>query len=379
MPKIRKLYMLIFVLVFLTGCVEKNIIEDLGIVTVFGFDKDDEKGLTKATTVIFQFNPDISEASQIIESEGSTFREIKKNANKKSAYKIVAGQLRTVLFGQSVAEEGVFHLLDTLERDASISDKLYVTMTDMSASEVLSASNYEQAPNIGTYIQELLDTAIDEEEMMSSTLHEFLRDYTMAGIDPMIPILGVENGKVYIKEMALFQNDRYVGEFNLDEMFYAQTLMKRIGDGVIEVQLPMEKFKKHLKPHEKIESETFQVVLNQLKSHSDIKLTDSQSLSYDIQLKIKGRLTEMSERVSLNDEKVVRLLEDEICTQIENELYKVIAKTQELKTDVFGFGRIYNSKMRNEQLTSDEWREIYPEINVSISVDTTVNRYGIIQ
>ncbi|WP_027963810.1 hypothetical protein [Halalkalibacillus halophilus] len=77
------LFFIIGSLMFSSACVEENLIEELGIVTAYGFDFNKETNEYDATTVLYQFNPDITDASQIIKSSGRTFQMAKSKANKK--------------------------------------------------------------------------------------------------------------------------------------------------------------------------------------------------------------------------------------------------------------------------------------------------------
>ncbi|RPF50119.1 Ger(x)C family spore germination protein [Aquisalibacillus elongatus] len=380
MLKTKKIIILLLSsLLFLTGCLEKNILEELGIVTIYGFDLSDEDNMLQATTVLFQFNPDITDASQVIQSKGHTFREVRNNANKKSGYKIVSGQLRTILFGPKISEDGVFPYIDTLERDASISDMVFVAMSKDPTEQVLSATNYEQSPNIGTYIQRLIETAVRDERLISSTLHEFTHKFFAVGQDPLVPIIANLNNKAQLLGLAIFKDDRYVGELTLEDVFYVRLIADEFKSGQVEMELPTKQFEKYLKEYEDLDTETFFVVMDQLYNDVNIELKNPDSLSYKIDIDIKGRIVELSERIDLQKEEAIKLLEQEVSKEVKDKLTTLIDESKELQADYFGFGLEYTTRKRGEEITKDQWHDMYPNINVDINVTTKIRSYGIVE
>ncbi len=68
-------------------------------------------------------------------------------------------------------------------------------------------------------------------------------------------------------------------------------------------------------------------------------------------------------------------MSEEIKTNIE----RIIEKSKEVNSDFFGFGKEYVSRNGNNQMTKEEWRDIYPNINVTVNVTTKIRSYGIVE
>lgn len=380
MQKVLKFILIsLMSLTLLAGCVEKNVLEQLGIVTAYGFDKANGNDMLQSTTVLFQFNPDITDASQIIYSEGHTFRELKKNANKKSGYKIVSGQLRTILYGPELAREGIFPYIDTLERDAAISDMVYIAVSNQPTQHVLSATNYEQSPNIGTYIQRLIETAIEDERLNSNTLHEFTRAFFTIGQDPLVPIIKNHNDKAQLTGLAIFQDDRYVDELPLDDIFYVLLMTKQLKAGKVELNFPIESFLNYMEDYEKPDSDQVFVVLEKISNKTDVKITDIENLKYRVDINLEGRLVELTERIDLSNREALDLLEKTINKQIETKIEELIEKSKEANADFYGFGKKYISKKEGKNITKEQWRDMFQDIDVQVNVSTTIRSYGIIE
>ncbi|WP_411954980.1 Ger(x)C family spore germination protein [Alkalibacillus sp. S2W] len=357
----------------------KDVIEQLGVVSAYGFDENDEKVL-EGTTVLYQFNPDITNASQIIHSTGKTFNMVQSNANKKSGYKIVNGKIQTLLFGPSIAEQGVFPYLDTIERDAAISDMLYVTISEEPARDILAASNYEEAPNIGVYLNRLVDTAVLDEKIVSSKFHEFMRDYSQVGQEPLVPIISIQQNKAAIEEIGIMQGDVHVGNYSMKEVFFVRLLRDEFNEGRLNLELETEPFQDFIKEYQgDSRRDKMYVVIDQLKNNSRINLTNVENLTYEVDVNIHGRIIEKSQRMNLDQTAPLRKLEDEVNKKIEEKIESVVKKSQEVNADVFGFGVKYNNRTRGEELTRDQWQDLFPNIEVNYNVSTEIKRFGIVQ
>ncbi|MDQ0351632.1 spore germination protein [Alkalibacillus filiformis] len=370
----------LLILITSTSCIEPNIIEELGIVTAYGFDQNEDTQEIEGTVVLYQFNPDITDASQIIHSDGKTFDTIRSNANKQSGYQIVNGQLQTILFGPSISEEGIFPYLDTIERNAAVSDMLYVAVADQPTRDLMSASNYEEAPNIGIYLHRLIETAVKNEVIISSTFHEFMRSYFRAGLDPVVPILTVEDNKVEVNSIGAMQDDILVGTYSMDEIFYARLIRDRFKQGRTELTMDLNDFEGYIAEYvHDPRGDEMHVVLDQLGSTATIRVVDIDALAFEVDIKLDGRVIELSHRINLDEPEPLHKMEREVERQIEENLTKVVEKSQELNSDIFGFGTKYNNRTRGQPLTSEEWRDLFPNIEVDYNVSVEIKRFGIVQ
>src|SRR5699024_12757602 len=55
-----------------------------------------------------------------------------------TSFKLVPGKVRLDMYGREIAEKGIMPYLDTIIRDAQMSDVMYLTISDTTAKEILS-------------------------------------------------------------------------------------------------------------------------------------------------------------------------------------------------------------------------------------------------
>ncbi|WP_027963809.1 Ger(x)C family spore germination protein [Halalkalibacillus halophilus] len=288
--------------------------------------------------------------------------------------------MQTILFGPEIAAEGIFPLLDTLERDASISDMLHVAVSRQKSDDILSASNYEQAPNIGTYLDRLINTAVVNERLISSTLHEFLRDYFEVGKDPMVPMLYVDDNKVEVNSIGAMQDDRLVGEFTLEEAFYVRLLNGTFHSGSAEVEIKTDLVKEYLSEFvtDEMYEESFIVVIDKLNNKMNRTLISKDPLKFHVELDVSARVIEMNQRVDLDIPEALKIIEEQSELHLKEEAEKILKEAQEMNSDIFGFGQEYSTHVRDKRLTKEEWRELYPDMEVDITINLDIERFGII-
>lgn len=378
--KMLNLINILITITVIVGCVPKKVIEDLGIITAIGFDVGQEnEEMILSTTVFFQFDPDVANASQIIENEARTLSEIKHINNKTSMHQIVPGQLRVMVLSSEIAQTGVIRLLDYLIRNAEIPNTFHIAVASGRANDLLKVKNYEEAPNIGAYLDKLLTNAVTNEQVVSSTMHEFLRNFYNPGRDAIVPLLNIKEDRVVIDGVGVFSNDQYVGSFPLEDIFYVRLVMEKFKSGEMTIALPNEKFQEFKSEHQyHKETEQLYVAITQISSSTEIKLTDPNLLSFEVNINYKGNITEVNQLLSLEDPQLIKLLEKEVEKHLVEKITEIINQSKELRSDIFGFGEVYEASVRKIKLNKEDWHAMMPDIKVDVKAQVKISNYGTI-
>jgi len=79
------------------------------------------------------------------------------------------------------------------------------------------------------------------------------------------------------------------------------------------------------------------------------------------------------------ESELVRSLNRRLAQVIRNDMEMAIAKAQELRADIFGFGySIYRTRYRDWTRLEDRWDEIFPKVPVELDVEASIRRTGLI-
>src|SRR5699024_10997761 len=128
--------LLLLISLLLTGCIEAEEIEQLGLINARGVDIG-EDNLLDTTLIVFQFIARSEESTNSIPGRGKTIKGAMEGAERASVFKLAPGKNKITLFGREVAEKGFIPLLDTQDRDARIPDLMYFAVSDTAAKETL--------------------------------------------------------------------------------------------------------------------------------------------------------------------------------------------------------------------------------------------------
>ncbi|MGD7046855.1 Ger(x)C family spore germination protein [Rossellomorea marisflavi] len=366
-------------MLLLTGCLETKYLEKLGLITAVGYDKAEDDKL-KGTTVLYQFNPSMDEVEKTLTTTARTSKGIRLSQNLDTDHKLVSGQLRVAVYGKDIAEEGIAHLVDTLERDSSIGNMVYLAVAESTAEEILTFPLKEEPSNTGTYLYNLIQQNVDGDAIIAPTLQEFVTDYGSVGKDAILPMLSITNGDMGVEGFALFDEDRYVQSVGKERFFYVRSLIENNEVGSVELGVPLEAFKEHLSKwdrEDRTEEDLF-ITLDSIRSSFKIRLPDRDQPNFHITLKVKSRLLEMSEELHLGNPKVIKLLERSIDKKMEESIEDVLTFLQENHTDPVGFGMKYMSVRGHQDLTRKQWTDLYQKATFHVTVENEIVRTGVI-
>lgn len=361
-------------LLFLSACTEPKTLEKMGLITTLGYDLTEDKKIL-STMVMLQIDPEAPQNTGIISAEATTSKGARISADLQSPKKLESGQLRVALYSEEIARQGIINLADTLARDPSISDLTYLAIVEGNVHDMLRQKN-EQFTDIGQYIYKELDQNIKGELIPSSTLQEVMHDYYAEGVDPVLPILKSKNGQVKITGMALMDMDKMVGKISPSKAFYLKLVNDRYESGSLEISIPKNGLEL---TQEDGRSSELVIVLDTIKSNSNMKLKNKELPEFDLNIKLDSRILEINQTVDMSKPENIKKLEKDISGKMKKEVEDLLEETKSMNTDPFGFGEVYRSSVRNSKLTHEKWHEIYKDSKINVHIDFTILRTGVVE
>lgn len=375
----RTRVVILILLIFLAGCVPTKTIEDLGIINTYGVDQLG-KDQVKSTMVIYKFAKQNEETSQIVSGEAHTMKRARQTANQHTSFELAPGSIQLALFGEELAKHGLSRYLDPLERDANISDMMSLAIAEPTAEEIILTGNKNPKVNLNRYLNDLIKQNKKNNVIPDVRLIDFTNEYFKIGRDPYLPILTIKDNKPIISSVALFQDDQIVGKIPLHKVYLISMLHKPIRKLDIQAAIPLKPFKDHMKkqPTKEQRKKYAYADLSLRKGKAKIKLLDSQNLKFQTNVKLDVDLMELSEEIDSRDPKVIKQFEKEIEHEVKNQYEKLLAYTQKLATDPFGYGVVYRTHQKGNKPGDVKLHEIYPNIDVDFNVDVRILHHGII-
>ncbi len=357
----------------LVGCTEPHILERISLATLIGYDLTGEDELT-TTAVMRQINPDLESKTLIQSTTSSTSKGGRKKIELATSKEITTGQLRVVLFGEELAKYGLDYRLRTIMMSSEISNAIYLAMVEGDLKSFLE-SDYKDIPNLGQHIFQLIEHNIEQQNAVSSTVHEISRDDFSRVASYALPILKKEKDDIKISGIALFHKGKIVGTLSAKDAFYIQMVRDNSDNGTMELNLPITT----LGDHSLSSSKYLSVALDSIRSKRRITVVDQTLPEFNLTIHLDCRLYEIISNVNIDEAEIIQKLEKEINKKLESEIKRVIQYSQEVNSDIFRFGEYYEAQVRNANMDVEKWSEMYPEMKVNVTVKAKILRDGVFQ
>lgn len=380
--RIIKLFLLLMILFLLQACLETRNIEEAAIINTRGVDLIEEGGgrMVETTIVPYIFDPSAPEMTNMLVGRGHTIKEARDDAGKQSPYFLSPGKISVEFFGKEAAEAGILPFLNTLVRDARVSDIMQLAVTNQTARELLELEQHNVKTNQKEYLEDLISKEVEIDTLPQNTLEYFTRLAEQIGIDPILPVIDIVDDRPTLTTAAVFKNDQYVGEISLKESFMINQLRKTVAGTSLEVNVPPENYQDLVaydgEIMKKEDSIYITLILNRGKGRIDI--VDSDSLAYQADISMEVQLLETSVPMDIKTKEASEKLERDIEKYFVKGYENLFTKLQEFHSDAFGLGRIYTATRQGSKTTDKEWREMYEEATMEFNVDVTIINYGAI-
>lgn len=347
---------LICAALLLTGCVQKEIIDDINIEVAVGYDKlEDSKDKYRGTLLFQEFQPDKSVMNRTFSGNGSVRQDLLLEVSKQTSEPIVTGGLKLAIFGPDISKEGVYDLVDSFQRDASIGARLFVATSEGKAEELLKGE-YGTRGN-ATYLYNLIQHNIEHRDIPETNLHLATRDFFQRGKDPYLPRLKqISKDKVEIAGISLFKKDKEVDILSVDKMFFFKLLVDKYSEGNFEVTT----------------SEGALAAIKSIESKHKIKVSKGKA---SIHIKIEGIIREYTGEAITPE--LIKEVENTLEDKVETEALKLLERFQKLGIDPVGLGHMKKTKQRSFDFK--KWEDEYKALGFDVKCDVIIEETGVIE
>ncbi|RSK55499.1 Ger(x)C family spore germination protein [Bacillus canaveralius] len=340
----------------LTGCLQKEIVDDVSIEAGVSYDSHD--GRLKGTFAVPQYEPD-KKVKNLSYTAVSTLRQdIIAEVQRMAADPLVTGSLEVAMFGEDLSRRGLAHLIDAFQRDPSIAERLYLAVTEGEAGKIIGGDYGTRGTAV--YFADMLEHNIENRNVPNVNLHVFSAMYFQKGQDPFLPIIkDIGGGKAIINGLALFSGDKVVDKIPADNMFYFKLMVDRHTRGGLKVHI----------------SEEEEAYVRSIKSKFKLKIVKREPYELGLDIKVEGIIKEYSGgRLSPSK---VKKIEDTMVKIIKEQCAGMTHRFQDKNIDPIGFGTYVRSRTRHFDNT--KWQDEYKRLTVNVNPDVTLTEAGVLE
>ncbi|RXI97824.1 Ger(x)C family spore germination protein [Anaerobacillus alkaliphilus] len=368
----RKLLLLFYITsLILSGCAQKRIVEDMGFIHSIGFELNEaedaeEEGILTITITFPQVRPSAAKDHVVLSTIAHTSKEGRTKLARQTERVLVSGQLRSVMFGDTLAKMGFFDTIDTFKRDHAVGLNLKVIVVNGSPKEML-MTEFPEHPRIGRYIFELLEKEAQTHVTVDTSLHEFIRDYYDDGIDPIVPLMKAGKEEVILDGIGLFNGDKLAMQVDPKKARVFLMLHENHLGGTLTKQMRLK--------NETKEDDYLYITFNTLESTRKVNVQSPSEIQVNID--VKGSIDEFTGYVKLSDDEAQKDIEKKLAAYIKETSEEIIEEMQQNQTDSLGFGQFVRNSLSYKNWKEMKWKEeIYPDAKIDVNVNVKLKGFG---
>lgn len=400
--KIALLSIIIAFQPFLSGCWDYVEYENLAQVIALGIDYDKE---SHQTTVTLQYMASSNQSQN--KSESSTKPSAKSNSVVHSAtadtlidaltklQEVIVkepfyGYCKMIVINEEAAKYDVLEILELFDRSPRLRSISHFVVTPDKAQNIIRTIDKAYALSAGVALDNLLHLAVNTGAGYTTTLSDFNEMLAISGWEPTCPCITYSarkpeeelsdikmdnitldaelEGQHRIGGMAAFKKDKLVGWLNEKESLgFGWILGKKI----------------QVYKTSGTSSDVEDILYYRItKSKTSIKIQIVNNMpKINIDLKVKADLIKyyVNDGSNFITPEIIVSLQKKLSDSIKSDIEAALKKGQkELKSDIFGFGfqlfrkdpKLWNSAYK------EKWDSIYPNIKVTITVNSKVVNTG---
>lgn len=404
MLKFIKLFALLIFAFFLSGCSDATEPDSLGYVVAIGIDTPEDGG--SKFDITLQFANPVKISGGASQEGGKGGEDIIKNitvsapgiytavnlANHVVSKVFTLSHTKLIVFSEDLAKSGLEDILETIGRSGDIRPNTYFAVSKGKAKDFLESVKPETEVNPVRYY-----TMLFENDYSGFIPHNLSQDfYFFADSDEkstVLPLCAVskkkgthnpENmGYQYLLEdftageipsdqketqvmgMAIFDNDKMIQEMGDTETEIYNILSGQFKSGYASFY------------YSRTPGDPVTVLQQQNKKPSIFIDTSSQIPKIKIIVYIEADFYSSTPRTSVEDhlDEFTKEASEELKRKIED----FLTKTQQIGTDIVGFGSYAKRNFKTISDFSDyKWKEKYPFSQIEVSVDFAVRRTGLV-
>ena len=371
----RYISIMLFLVIFLSGCAEQMEIDRVSFPVAMGIDFDETNNTITAYAQIPTTSsspggqPQTKKNFKVLEGQGDTLLDAMADITSKASQNLSWKHITVIVITNKMAKHGIVNELDLLSRFHEIHMNSYIILTDEDLKKLL-----ESTPKIESSLPSPLGAIRLISEQSSHTKAITVRDFVMAhlsdGRDAFIPKVSIIKGEE--KEIALdypglsvFKNDKLVGDLDEDDTRGAVLIygMKSIS----RISIPTPESGEHK-----------EFTIRSIRSIPEI-IPSMQQNTPDITIKLEIEyILAQSAITTTIDTMETERINKQVEEYIKKSVKATILKTQKkFNSDIFGFGeKIYRKYPKYWSKNKEHWNDIFPTISINVEVKANLKNTG---
>ncbi|MDF2857196.1 MAG: hypothetical protein K0Q87_3047 [Neobacillus sp.] len=388
--KKEMIIMLFFSTLLLSGCWNQKEMTDLAFVMAMGIDEgtgDYRYDVTFQIVIPGNVSSGQDGGSKglpivVIKGVGNTITEAAREATKTISRQLYYAHTNLLVINEQVAEEGVYNLLDGLERDPVFRTTTQVVVARKSkAEDVLTIlTNLDKIP-----VEKITKTLKGTESMLGQNIEVSIDDFIDAivssGKEPVVSGFKVKGkpekgssasslestkpqASVVADGLAIFKEGKLTGWLDQEKARGAVWVMDRVKSTDINIDW-------------KGKEDAITIIPIRTKTGVTAKIKNGKPVIH-VAIEEEGNLSEANTPLDVMDPKIIKKMEKKTAAKIKEQVEIAIKAAQKEKSDIFGFGdKVHRADPKLWKRIKHQWDEEFASLRVEVKVNSYYRRSGV--
>lgn len=361
----------------LTACWDRRPVDELGIISNMTIDQANES-LSKLQVSIIRptFEKDKKKLAHkaIVEAESivNALKKLQKGDNK--VYQL--GGTRSVLLSKKIAQSGINKILSEFDHISDFETQAHFVVFDGTIEELFTFDPPRQE-RTSMFILGTIESSIKKQQIAETKFHDVMSIYSLVGQEMVLPLVKISQGNLLVDGFAVFKGDKLAGIINIVEGApFIIIILPNINELLINI------------PSEETADcaiDNLSVVIRKKKVkikaqiEQNIPVIDVEViLTVDLEAFTSRHFEDVANYETLLKEKV-KEIENSVASYLQKLTCSLIEKTQkEFESDIFGFGEKVRVQ-ENEYFKNVNWREVYPEADITCNFKVSLRKMGTVK
>lgn len=366
---VHKLWLFLILMFCLSGCWDQEEVSKRAIVLALGLDQTTngkinvslQLPIVEELLIVPSGAAVSSKPFALISAEGTSAFAAVPGLNNKTMSSLFYGQLQTVVINTALAKEGLTGPTDFLRRHPTIPLQTLLLLTERSAHDILNATLIsKRIPSYSTVT--FFNTPNKKDRVFSQHIWEFSRNIRSQTQDAFIPLIdyNAKEKTFTIKGLGVFDDDRLVGVLSGEETRMFGLLSGKAHNAYLSIS-----------------TEQFgRITFRKVTATPKIKIKHhGKQLLFQVRVNVQGFLVESTQGATRFTPDELKLIQSKTALYLNREMKKTIRRLQSLNSDILALGEKFRAHHPREW-DPIEWKQLYPEAKIEISVKFTMNRAG---
>jgi spore germination protein len=345
--------------VVLSGCTRTNIIDQLSIIHVYGFDLDDDGNVVGTALYPLHSKSRGNASIQFVEEKAPIGALVPPRMDQHTSMPIKLSKIRVLVFGKKFAETDTTEQVKRFILTPELGTNIQIVVSQQSAKETLKAIK-----NSGELtLADQLKHNMLHQNIPNMNLHVFLNHFFGEGMDAYLPMVTVEKNRVKVDGIGIFKDGKYCLRLNEKQSFLFSIIEDKDTEGLYKIKTTEN-------------GKSGFITVSGYRSKNKWELAGYHpNPKLKLTLKLKWVAKHYPNWIDINNPGDLKKLETIIESDIKKEVKTLLKTLQRNKVDPLGIGNIVRARDRDwEEKT---FYKIYPEIPISINVKIQLLHTGL--